>query len=604
MCKACAALEISCRYGEEKPEWMDGGTQQREMAEMVKEQVRKHAGKRREKRYLAVLAGERGGPTKEQNAAPAREVVMSEGDSAEALGRFPALAIDDHTTAGNNKSSPEGATSTASASATGSSPAGSAETPDTNHSHSPYETASQPLPRLSKDALRKRETYFAMMYIDYAFPRLFPYYRPTLLSGGRAWLLTPLKDNNVLKNITMSTSAYLFMCIIDAQHPSETTCHETILQQLNRLQGEALHQLQKDIGEITSAPGVDAGKVYERVKVLQAVMQLLVFEVAVGNTDTWKMHLDAAIALFVQVVPAPDAWNGTLQMLEADFHSMVSLHIDRPYAPDAGAVLFYTAFLLFADIISSIALGHGPRLTAYHDVIIPMFASAPRKRYEICLEHYVGVPNWLMRTIGDISTMRSWKAAQQTDGSLSVTELVTRGSRIEQALRNGIRALDEQSPQGATQTPTAAFASLPLPAVDFSMNLFPFSESHRTEPLLALNTRIWASAALTYLAVTISGWQPACHEISSSVATTTKLLERLSAISPEHFRGVTWPFCLTACLQLGEQERDRMRAMAKRCAAPLGTMRAATTSMEMVWAAGCPLDPSGGCILGLHGLLV
>src|ERR1700678_1190190 len=51
-CRNCAALEIVCHHGLEKPGWMDGATKQREMMESIKNQIKRGASTRRENQAL------------------------------------------------------------------------------------------------------------------------------------------------------------------------------------------------------------------------------------------------------------------------------------------------------------------------------------------------------------------------------------------------------------------------------------------------------------------------------------------------------------------------------------------------------------------------
>ncbi|KAK7211564.1 hypothetical protein V2G26_018742 [Clonostachys chloroleuca] len=47
VCDTCAALCITCHYGDKKPEWMDGGTRQEKMIEQLKREVKQNAPYRR-----------------------------------------------------------------------------------------------------------------------------------------------------------------------------------------------------------------------------------------------------------------------------------------------------------------------------------------------------------------------------------------------------------------------------------------------------------------------------------------------------------------------------------------------------------------------------
>src|ERR1700712_5507928 len=52
VCDACAALHITCHYGQDKPEWMDGGAEQEKMAERLKREVKDMAHRRRGERAV------------------------------------------------------------------------------------------------------------------------------------------------------------------------------------------------------------------------------------------------------------------------------------------------------------------------------------------------------------------------------------------------------------------------------------------------------------------------------------------------------------------------------------------------------------------------
>ena len=95
-------------------------------------------------------------------------------------------------------------------------------------------------------------------------------------------------------------------------------------------------------------------------------------------------------------------------------------------------------------------------------------------------------------------------------------------------------------------------------------------------------TRIWAQAALTYLCVVLSGWQPASDEIRQSNTRTLELLRGVPA--PSSLRSVAWPLCVTGCLVCPGQEAE-IRAMVGAVGSleVYGTLREAMAIMENVW---------------------
>ncbi|KAJ2973829.1 hypothetical protein NUW58_g8840 [Xylaria curta] len=56
VCQVCSALLITCHYNVEKPDWVDGGQRQQEMAEQLKQEVRDKAPYRRSLAYAKAMS--------------------------------------------------------------------------------------------------------------------------------------------------------------------------------------------------------------------------------------------------------------------------------------------------------------------------------------------------------------------------------------------------------------------------------------------------------------------------------------------------------------------------------------------------------------------
>jgi hypothetical protein len=104
----------------------------------------------------------------------------------------------------------------------------------------------------------------------------------------------------------------------------------------------------------------------------------------------------------------------------------------------------------------------------------------------------------------------------------------------------------------------------------------PASQSH-------LVTRIWAHAALVYLFVVVSGWQPASVDVQYHVGRIIELLTHQIS-PPALLRTMVWPFCVAGCLAEPAQEA-LLRGMVKELQPPsvFGTVRKALEIMEGVW---------------------
>ncbi len=55
VCYVCSALLITCHYTPERPDWVDGGERQREIAEQLKQEVRDKAPYRRSLAYAKAM---------------------------------------------------------------------------------------------------------------------------------------------------------------------------------------------------------------------------------------------------------------------------------------------------------------------------------------------------------------------------------------------------------------------------------------------------------------------------------------------------------------------------------------------------------------------
>ncbi len=187
--------------------------------------------------------------------------------------------------------------------------------------------------------------------------------------------------------------------------------------------------------------------------------------------------------------------------------------------------------------------------------------------------------NWVIVSIGEIAALDSWKNEMKRAGCLSVSELVARASAIEQRLRTSLDALEEASIKQAGSASKGGdllrhFAGTVSPQM-----------MHGT----TLNTRIWAQAAITYLGVVMSGWQPSIPEIRNSVALTIELL--LSLPGPDCLRALVWPLTVTGCLaDLSQEQTFRDMVAGIGSLKVFGTIREGFAIMERIWVCRAEID--------------
>lgn len=633
-CAACEVLEISCLYTDEKPEWMDGGTRQAEKAEEVKAEVKKKAAWRRERKYLTGI---------EPGIEPGlEELTMADGiseltftshhdDSSKATSTGPDKGV---SSTSSSWDSPRNSTSDATSNNT---PPSSTSEPGVPSSvdggmyiqgqhFAPPTTA----PGVSSEtsasevlyhSLDEREMGFLTMYLDYVFPFLFPFYRPPLLHGGRGWLLILLMRKRTLLHSALSLSTYFFAVATDNLISGHELCREHNRAELEKQHELTLKELQHDVA-VVNERGV-ASDLIGSARIMESIVQLVVFEVAVTRrvacAESWLVHLDGAFVMFEQImehhasIREGDAkhycWHAIIAQLGVS-SQMPALGFSPsgdpyPYNSDQASMRFFTALLLFADVISATALEQTPRLYRFHGILLEpisgQFAGVAINGPQIDLEIVVGVKNSVITLLAKVADLHAWKQDMTKAGSLSMVQLVTRASRIETLLRGLIEYLEQERQSngdghdGHDGLGSAAANPLSLIAqYNVGLPIVPGTTSLWT-------SLIWAHASLTYLCTVVSGWQPSCPEIRASVAATTALLA--SAPVPAAVRSVVWPFCVTGCLALPEEEVI-FRGLVEKLGplSSFGTIAAALRVMEAVWARRGQLGADWTMAEGLRGV--
>jgi hypothetical protein len=144
------------------------------------------------------------------------------------------------------------------------------------------------------------------------------------------------------------------------------------------------------------------------------------------------------------------------------------------------------------------------------------------------MEKYIGIRNWVMIFIGKIASLDDWKRTSQSSGTLSIIELVKKATQLETELK---QALDDFSKDCENSTTLERPARLTLP------HLAPLSvySNYLTE--------LYATSALTYLHVAVSGPCPDLPDIRETVCRAMELIKKLP--DPTLPRCMWWPLLIT-----------------------------------------------------------
>ncbi|KAF4459237.1 C6 zink-finger PRO1A [Fusarium albosuccineum] len=467
ICESCANLDIDCHYSAARPDWMDGGRRQAEMTKVVRAQVREGSSSRRDKSFGVQVLPLGQTSSGQSSAAPA-----------------------------NSK-------------------------PD-----------SPPKP-VHISTQEEVDDFLLALYLDTVFPSLFPWYQPSSLSGGRSWLLALLKGQKAIRHTAISTGAYYWALSLakDASHTLRTPCEQYVWDTMAMHMDSSMQIIRQDMNSPSSAK-VD---VFHQTHLFGSVVQLLIFETTLAKGSDWKMHLTAAVALFNDIFAHHGMKHGRHDLgsvliamqQERSMFEGIKLGFSL-WTADQAAFQFFSAFLIFADIISSISLGSAPQLGhCYEDLIADDHSCQDEQGLMLQMEDYVGCPGWVLISIGEISRLESWKHSGQYSGCAE--ELHNQAKGLEKKLQDGLASISGSDPQVKT-------------------------------PSRALVAKMWIHAAILHLTVVVEGWQPSHPTITHHVQSISHLLETI----PWHLslRSIMWPFCVAGCLASQDQEHIFRSAVA------------------------------------------
>ncbi|MCJ1329100.1 hypothetical protein MMC10_005777 [Thelotrema lepadinum] len=540
VCDACATLYITCHYDQDKPEWMDGGARQEETAERLKHEVKEQARRRRRGEHVAPNSGD--------------NVSITEATSSEAAMLSQTQPVEDLATPEIHNG---GLVSRA-------------EAPNILSQRGTGCTLLN-----SKDADRSRaigrsDTILLMFYLERVLPFLFPFYHPSIVEGGRAWVLEMMISSPVVRQATLCQSSYFFSLVCGAARRG-AMC-ETVLTQM-RAAFEALRQAMQVINSSGVAQHLDGA-----VRIMASIMQVQRFEIAVLSFDNCQAHLNAALVLFKQLLDGPGAID------PAEPNSRFSTVMDRlgqsPWilsdrsiqvsSAEQAAFRFSSSLLILDDIIASTVLQESPRLHEYHCSLL----GGDGDKYALLdLEAVVGCQNWALLLIGEIAVLDAWKQQCKRAGNLDVMDLVHRATTLKTSLEAHSMRLEANQ----VNTPKDDNNLLDIFEADYGQ------QSKTLVGQSSLVTRIWAHAALIYLSVVVSGWQPSSVDVRYYVSRIIELL-KCQISPPKLIRTMVWPFCVAGCLAQPEQEAC-LRGMVEALQPPsaYGTVWKALEIMENVW---------------------
>lgn len=123
------------------------------------------------------------------------------------------------------------------------------------------------------------DTELLMHYLDHVFPLQFPFYKPSVVSGGRGWLLSILTTTKPLYYAAISLAAYHRQSMLCRDSASKH--HGLDLESLERQYARALSELRQYLAKIGDKK--EARTQVENVDVLSCLVMLISLEVGISS---------------------------------------------------------------------------------------------------------------------------------------------------------------------------------------------------------------------------------------------------------------------------------------------------------------------------------
>ncbi|CAH0053827.1 unnamed protein product [Clonostachys solani] len=386
------------------------------------------------------------------------------------------------------------------------------------------------------------EQDFTMIFIDFVFPLLFPFYRPPAVATSRAWLLSFVKQNRATTHAVLSLSSFFFTFgLADVFPGKHDACRYTMWGQVVDQARMAFGMLKVDLASMTE--GGRQPTLLERIRMMGTIVHLMIFDLFVGRTADWEAHLTPALLIFQDI--ASDVGLGLNK--EVGISAILdAMNWPRPYFPgfqlqlwnpDQANFRFFSALLIVIDILASTSLRREPHLSHLHDRLL---GTVPPEEINQPLDlfSFVGCQNWVLLAIGEISALDARKRAEVMNHDFDQKEFDLRASRIFKKLESGLVSISD------------GLQSIPICG---SSLWYQPGNSHSEGIRSLVPTRIYAHAAHIYLQIVTQGPSLETSSISWHTNSIAQLLRELH--DPSKIRVLAWPICIAGCFSWVEEEQ-------------------------------------------------
>uniref|UniRef100_A0A8H7NH16 Transcription factor domain-containing protein n=1 Tax=Bionectria ochroleuca TaxID=29856 RepID=A0A8H7NH16_BIOOC len=391
------------------------------------------------------------------------------------------------------------------------------------------------------------EQDFTMIFIDFVFPLLFPFYRPPAVATSRAWLLSFVKQNRATTHAVLSLSSFFFTFgLADVFPGKHDACRYTMWGQVVDQARMAFGMLNVDLASMME--GGRQPTLLERARMMATIVHLMIFDLFVGRTSDWEVHLAPALQIFQDI--ANDVGLGSNEEVGISV-ILEAMNWPRPYFPgfqlqlwnpDQANFRFFSALLIVIDILASTSLQRVPRLSHLHGKLL---GNVPPEEINQPLDlfSFVGCQNWVLLVIGEIAALDARKRDEEMNQDFDRKEFDLRAGRVLKTLESGLKSI------------IGGLQSIPI----FGSSLWYQPGHSNCDGVRSLvPTRIYAHAAHIYLQTVIEGPNLKSSSINWHTNSIAQLIRELH--DPSQMRTLAWPICIAGCFSWVEEEQQRFQS--------------------------------------------
>ncbi|KAH8668653.1 fungal-specific transcription factor domain-containing protein, partial [Xylariales sp. PMI_506] len=397
-CNICRSLSITCYGYGERPGWMDGGDQERSMAENFKQIVKTTSRKKRPIVHV-------------RNSTPRQPLLKPARPKSSPMRYSP--DSEHSTSAGVPSSYPVNSTNQIK----DDSPSENCGCASSGHTF----------------AMLPAESILLMHFLDNVFPLQYPAYQPEVVHGGRGWLLQLLLQTKPLYHAALALSAYHRLMVTFEILPNQCRLAAAVQQeqQLER----CLVEVQQAVRGVNHFIGQNMAS--NRIGLISSIIQLVFFELFTGASGVWKIHLNAAIDMTERECSDKLAHTDLTKRSKSILYNDLPLQLreDSPLVTQEVVTFrFMGGTSVWLDLVASVTTGRAPRLIPYHPRIL---GANSQTRFASIM----GCENWVLFQIGRIAKLHSQLAEARKLGQPDTTGSDQLPTDIEEVLQRGLARL-------------------------------------------------------------------------------------------------------------------------------------------------------------------